>query len=323
MNPHDEKQPLEARARSWLHANCAQCHRENGGGSVPLKLNAELALNDMRALDEKPTRGDFGMADTRVIMSGNPWKSAVLQRIATTSSGHMPLIGPHEVDDAALKLLADWLAGLGGTPPALSANGPDAALNTIVTRKAAFDRAVTAAKASPDAHIRGLFERFLPDDQRVETLGASATVDKLLALEGDPKRGIELMTPTAKAGVCLACHFVNGTGRDFGPDLSKVGARLQKPQIAEAVLMPSKTIATGFNAVAVTLKDGSAQLGFIVKRDANQLTLKIATGQSLTIQASQVKSEQPLPVSLMPEGLLQSFTAQEAADLLAYLASLK
>ena len=89
------------------------------------------------------------------------------------------------------------------------------------------------------------------------------------------------------------------------------------------MLQPSKTIATGFNAVTVTLKDGSAQMGFIVKRDADQLTLKIVTGQSLPIKTSEVKSEQPLPVSLMPEGLLQSFTAQEAADLLAYLASLK
>ena len=330
VNPYHAKEPLEDRARSWLHANCAQCHRQNGGGSVPLMVNAEMALKDLRALDEKPTRGDFGMADAKVILSGNPWKSVLLHRVATTGSGHMPLIGPHEIDEAAVNLLAKWTHSLRAEPASPAGNpvsAPDAALSVIVMRnpgsKSAFDQAVVAAKSSPNAHVRALFERFLPDDQRVETLGASATVEKLLALQGDAKRGIELMTPTGKAATCLACHFVNGTGRDFGPDLSKVGTRLQKPQIAEAVLQPSKTIATGFNAVTVTLKDGSAQMGFIVKRDADQLTLKIVTGQSLPIKTSEVKSEQPLPVSLMPEGLLQSFTAQEAADLLAYLASLK
>jgi len=44
------------------------------------------------------------------------------------------------------------------------------------------------AKQSPSAHIRALFERFLPDDQRVETL-ASASAEKILAIKGNAKRG--------------------------------------------------------------------------------------------------------------------------------------
>ena len=38
---------------------------------------------------------------------------------------------------------------------------------------------------------------------------------------------------------------------------------------------------------------------------------------------SAVKSEQTMATSLMPEGLLQTITAQEAADLVEYLGSLK
>jgi cytochrome c1 len=38
---------------------------------------------------------------------------------------------------------------------------------------------------------------------------------------------------------------------------------------------------------------------------------------------SSIQTEQTLPTSLMPEGLMQGFTAQEAADLVAYLSSLK
>ncbi|MDB6116444.1 MAG: yliI 2 [Verrucomicrobiaceae bacterium] len=337
VNPyaHDKNgaKQLEAESRSWLHANCAHCHRENGGGSVPVILNAELALDEMRAVDAAPTRGDFGLKNVKVIKRGDPWNSVLLHRIATTGSGHMPAVGSREVDVAAAELLKDWIKSLAVPPEpgvvaraeVLSIGSSQLALLDVLehSQSKTFGGALKEGMSSPNAHIRGLFERFLPDDQRVATLGTSVNVEKLLALKGEAARGAELFTPTGKASTCLACHFVNGTGRDFGPDLSKVGARLQLAQIAEAIISPSKTISQGFNALTVTLKDGSAQMGFVVKRDADQLTLKIATGQAVPIQMSQVKSEQTLPISLMPEGLLAGFTAQEAADLLAYLASLK
>ena len=37
-DPADAGQPLEARARAYLHANCGHCHSDHGGGSVHLRL---------------------------------------------------------------------------------------------------------------------------------------------------------------------------------------------------------------------------------------------------------------------------------------------
>ena len=330
VDPHSKDAPLEARARSWLHANCSSCHRENGGGSVPLLLNAEVESSAMLAVNIKPTRGDFGMANAKVISTDNIWQSVLLHRISTTGAGHMPAIGPHEVDESGARLLVDWIQSLGSsqiTPLSEQPlTKPEAALSVALgftnVSRAAIAGELRAMK-SPDAHIMGLFERFLPDDQRIETIGASASVEKLLALKGEAKRGADLFTPTGKAATCLACHFVNGSGRDFGPDLSKVGLRLAKPLIAESVLTPSKTIANGFAAVVITLKDGSVQTGFVIKRDSAGITLKVVTGQAVPISAAQIQTEQPLPTSLMPEGLIATFTPQEAADLIEYLASLK
>ena len=63
--------------------------------------------------------------------------------------------------------------------------------------------------------------------------------------------------------------------------------------------------------------------GFLVKQDAGSISVKIATGQTVVFPSAEVKSQQTLPISLMPEGLMQTYTAQEAADLAAYLSSLK
>ena len=327
INPQDDKAALESRARAWLHVNCASCHRQDGGGSVLLMVNAEMPLSEMHAVDETLMRGDFGITDARVIAPGLSGSSILLHRIAKSGGGHMPMIGAREVDVKGLQLLANWVRSMAPDKPQVDdANDARGAMNLILKLdRGEGDRsiAMSAAKTSPNAHIRELFDRYLPDSQRVETLGTTASAEKITKHPGDAKRGIELFTSTGKAAACTACHFINGVGRDFGPDLSKVGARLKNEQIIESILTPSKVIAQGFQPVVLTLNDGSAQTGFIVKREGDFITLKIATGQTMPLKKSDVKSEQTLPVSLMPEGLLQGFTAQEAADLVEYLGSLK
>jgi hypothetical protein len=64
-------------------------------------------------------------------------------------------------------------------------------------------------------------------------------------------------------------------------------------------------------------------MGFMVKQSKDEAVLKLATGQSITLSLSDSPTIRPLPTSLMPEGLLQSLTTQEVADLLSYLSTLK
>jgi len=73
----------------------------------------------------------------------------------------------------------------------------------------------------------------------------------------------------------------------------------------------------------VEMKDGSVQMGFLLGQTREDITLKLATGQSLKVPMSEVKALKSQPLSLMPEGVLQSLTAEELADLLAFLESLK
>lgn len=323
VSSHDKQADLETKARSWLHANCAHCHRRHGGGSVQLMVNADLPTSETMMIYEKPVRGDLALTDARVISPGKPEQSVLLARIARSGNGHMPMIGAREVDPHGFRVLWDWILGEATTRRPSTVESPSDALvlaNAIAKNEAKFDP--TLAK-HPNPEIACYFERFLPHDQRLKTLSMNFDSKTLLAVKGDAKRGAELVSMTGKMAACLACHILNGTGRDFGPDLSKVGARLTREQILESLHQPSKAIAKGYETWVLTLKDGSVQTGFVVNPGDTAVTLKLPTGQPQTFERTQIRRQKVEPMSLMPEGLLQAMTEQEAADVIAFLAGLK
>ncbi len=366
VDPHDSKADLDARARSWLHTNCAHCHRQNGGGAVPMMLNVEMAMDEMAAVHEKPTRGDLGIPQATILAPGSPWQSVALHRIASEGPVHMPVIGARMVDVQGVLLLQEWLQVSKSAPrnefsPPLalvrSTTSPSGwvadknewaqlrrkhpqlidqltsdvagaafvahAIDTGLLPDEERTKAIKLATTSPNASIRSLFDRFVADADRAETLGAGASPQQILSLKGEASRGAALLTPVSKGAVCLSCHIVAGSGRNFGPDLSKVGERLTVEQIAESLLTPSKVIAQGYQAMVLQLKNGTSHTGFVTSREGGTVSLRTPSGEVVTVPATDITSETPLPISLMPEGLMQSFTAQEAADLVAYMKSLK
>jgi len=111
-DPHDSTASLEDRARSYLHANCAHCHRTGGGGSAYIELRAELGLAEMKAVDSKPTQGTFEIPDAKIIATGNPFRSTLFYRVSKTGSGRMPHIGSEIVDPLGRQLIHDWIRQL-------------------------------------------------------------------------------------------------------------------------------------------------------------------------------------------------------------------
>ena len=333
-----------ASARAWLQVNCAPCHTAHAGGAVAVFLNQDLLTGQMNVVDVAPAQGGLGLKQPKLIAPGDPWNSVLAVRLAKLGSGHMPLIGSREIDVAGLKVIEDWIARLPSDAtapkPWAAATWNEAAIASALAtvdgamrlRRAIDDgrldadlrtAAFKAAWASPESTVRDLFERFKPDDLRERTLGANIDTAALLRLPGDPNRGAKLVLPEGKLGACQACHSIQGQGRTFGPDLSRVGAQQTAAQILESLLTPSKVIAPLYRTTVVEMKDGSSHAGFVRARGATELVLSVPPGQSVKLKLTDIKTEQTLTTSLMPEGQLQGLTAQEAADLVAYLASLK
>ena len=108
-DPYDAKADLNSRARSYLHANCAICHVEAGGGNA--RLDLDIDVHPYRThLFEPPQHDSFGLAGARVIAAGHPESSVLLHRIGLRGLGQMPPLATSQPDARAIEMLRQWIA---------------------------------------------------------------------------------------------------------------------------------------------------------------------------------------------------------------------
>ena len=109
VDPYDPRAPLQARARAYLHANCAQCHVQAGGGNSQISLEFTRSLEDMKVLDLEPLHHKFDIPDARLVAPGDPTRSVLLHRMATRGRGKMPQLATSLVDRQAVELIREWI----------------------------------------------------------------------------------------------------------------------------------------------------------------------------------------------------------------------
>lgn len=184
------------------------------------------------------------------------------------------------------------------------------------------DRAIASASVHPDVNVRLLYQKFIPPERRPKTLGQAYKPDDILKMRGDELRGQNIFQRST-AAQCGKCHRVRGRGADIGPDLTQIGRKYARPALLEAIMNPSAGIAPEYIPYVVELKSGRVAAGFLNSESPRQIVLKTIDGTLLTIPRDEIEDISKQTVSLMPELVLQNITAQDAADLLAFLASLQ
>jgi putative heme-binding domain-containing protein len=114
------------------------------------------------------------------------------------------------------------------------------------------------------------------------------------------------------------CHQVDGTGVDFGPNLTGWGRSQPPSVIAEALINPSKDIAHGFDGMEITTKDGLTIQGMVLT-DGEIVIVRSLGGQTQYIPRKRIAKRQKMTRSMMLSALQIGLTPQDIADLIAYL----
>jgi uncharacterized repeat protein (TIGR03806 family) len=358
VDPHDDAQPLEARARSYLHANCAMCHHPGGNAIVSFYLRRDLPFAQLNT-NKGTGIGTFGMKDAKLIVPGDPYRSVLMYRMSKLGYARMPYIGSRMVDSRGVRLVETWIRSMGpaanaalsapaaaesafakwlesvagaaaevGSEPAMreAVQSTEGALALAGLMHAGrldpreFAVAVAAGTAAP-SDVRGLFETFVPESRRRATLGPTFDPQTVLARTGNLERGKLIFF--SDGARCRNCHELDDRAKSLGPTLREIAKKYPDPaEMMRHVTQPSLKIDDAFAAYTAVTDDGRVLQGLIAEQSDREVVLKTLERQVIRLPRANLEELRRGDKSLMPDRVLSDLTAQEAADLMVYIRSL-
>jgi putative heme-binding domain-containing protein len=173
------------------------------------------------------------------------------------------------------------------------------------------------ADAGVDAELKRR-ELFDPDAVTISEAVVPApeapklAVAEVLKLRGNARRG------ATAASACLMCHRIGGQGVDYAPALDGFASRQTRETVVTAIVNPSNDIAHGYDGSEITLVDGRKVHGLVLS-SRNPLIVQSAGGMTQMIPTAMVKERKRLGRSLMLSADQMGLTAQQVADVVAYL----
>ena len=301
--------------------------------SLSLKFGSQAALDDLsRQLQDT----SLGLAK----------RKQALEALVEARDAGLPPVLLGLLDDAAMQRAA--VRGLAafdapGVPEAIIARfskmKPEAkrdAMATLASRRsyaealmAAVEKKTIPAKVLTADVVRQL--RALNDDtlnskiERLWGVSRSTPEAKLKEIE-KYKRIAELRTNvpnnlskgrTLFNRVCAQCHKLYGEGGTIGPDITGSDRR-NLHYIISNIVDPNAEIPNDYRTTIVRMKDDRVLVGVIRSREGQTIT--VATpGEVLSVAKRDVAAIEPQNFSMMPEGLVLTFSDQELRDLISYL----
>lgn len=170
------------------------------------------------------------------------------------------------------------------------------------------------------------YERNYPDGPQANLPEISSKdqwdFDELLAYLAETQTtsdSVERGAAVYKKAQCASCHRHGRIGESMGPDLSAVSKRFSRKEILESIVYPSQVISDQYKSKKVLTEDGRQLVGLVAPGSAGKLIIMQPSGKKIEINEDEVEGMAPSKVSAMPEGLLNTLTLQEIADLFAFL----
>ena len=136
---------------------------------------------------------------------------------------------------------------------------------------------------------------------------------------GNAARGAALFE--GKGG-CTTCHRVNGRGAYTATDLTEIGTMRTPASLQRALLDPAQAILPANRQVRVVTRDGRTIRGRRLNEDSFTIQLIDEQSRLVSLSKADLRSFELVPTSSMPS-FQNTLTADERADVIAYLLSLK
>ena len=137
---------------------------------------------------------------------------------------------------------------------------------------------------------------------------------------GDIGRG-RMVFYGEKAG-CSGCHAVGKEGGRIGPDLTAIGSIRSPHDLLEAILFPAASFVPGYEVYRVVTA-AEAFTGVIGEENPATVVLLTGPNERVRVPRDRIQSIEPATVSIMPDGLEDTLTSGELADLMAFLEAQK
>lgn len=150
-------------------------------------------------------------------------------------------------------------------------------------------------------------------------LRSIATSGRTVSGNGDAARG---RTIFEGKGACMQCHRVGMNGSRVGPDLSDIGALRRTAEIERSLLEPNEEVLPQNRYYRAVTKRGETINGRLLNIDTFTVQMIDSKERLVSLQRSGLRESGFVANSPMPS-YRDKLTAQELADVVTYLSSLK
>ena len=246
------------------------------------------------------------------------FRRALIQALATVGDaaspavllGHFGVFSPEQLNDAVAALAGNAAGGKALLAAVAAGKADKALLSPLVVRqlKSLGDQELDAQLTAIVGVVNATKADFAKNKAKYEAMLTPVAVRK-----GDIAAGRQLFT-----SACGICHTFGTVGNLVGPGLA--GSNIGKlDYFLENVLNPNGVIGKDYQLNVFKLKSGATMSGIVQFEDAQSFRLVMPGGAKFTVAKGEVEKRETLPMSLMPEGLLDALTKNQVINLVAYL----
>lgn len=179
------------------------------------------------------------------------------------------------------------------------------------------DQVARRLKQLNDPKISASADKYWPDVKLATSSEKNEAIAKYSKLinsgSGDFKKGRILYLAN-----CGYCHRLFNEGGSIGPDLTGY-ERSNVNYFLLNVIDPNADIREGYGLHRITTKDGRTIEGKLAASNGDTHTIQTQAGKEIILSVDRIREMKALPVSIMPERILDRLNDQEIRDIFAYI----